>query len=68
MLLNWYNYSITGVWNCLGRLCEKYFHLLIKLNWLPDIFYISLGFFLFFLWMGIMRKYEKQREDKGIIK
>lgn len=68
MLLNWYSYSITGFWNLLGKLFEKSFQFIImKLEWLPNIFYVLLIAFLFVMWMVVMRKYYKDHKDKGII-
>ena len=69
MLLNWYSYSITCIWKFIGRASEWIFnHIIIKLGWLPDVFYILLLAFLFVLWMVLMRKYDGQRADKGLIK
>jgi len=67
MLLNWYSYSITGIWNCIGRLCEKSFHAIIKLGFLPNAFFVLTIAFLFVLWMFIMRKLDSQSKDKGLI-
>jgi len=67
VLLNWYSYSITYLWNFLGKVFIKSFHLLEKLNWIPDWFYIILICFLLALWMVIMRNYYKDHRDKGII-
>jgi len=67
MLLNWYSFSITWFWDGLGKLCMKSFHLLQKLDMLPNVFYILLLTVLFFGWMVVMRNYYKGHRDKGII-
>ena len=67
MLLNWYSFSITGAWNCVGRLFIKSFHLLEKLRWSPNIFYIVLLSVLFVGWMFVMNKYYSNHKDKGLI-
>lgn len=67
MLLNWYSYSITGIWNGLGKLFTKSFHFLQKLDVLPNVFYILLITVLFFGWMVVMRNYYKDHKDKGLI-
>jgi hypothetical protein len=67
MLLNWYSYSITGIWNCLGNLFIKSFHLLAKLGPLPNAFYVILLSVLFVGWMFVMNKYYKTHKDKGLI-
>jgi len=67
MLLNWYSYSITGAWNCLGRLFTKSFHLLEKLGIGPNVFYILLISVLFVGWMVVMNNYYKDHKDKGLI-
>ncbi len=67
MLLSWYSYTITGIWNCTGRLFIKSFHLLEKLHWGPNIFYITLISVLLVLWLFIMKGYYKNHKDKGLI-
>jgi len=67
MLLSWYSYSITGIWNCLGKLFTKSFHLLEKLQNCPNVFYILLISVLFVGWMIVMKNYYKDHRDKGII-
>lgn len=67
MLLNWYSHSITGVWNWMGRIFDKSFHLLQKLGIGPNVFYITLLFILFVGWMFVMNKYYKSHKDKGLI-
>lgn len=67
MLLNWYSYSLTWLWDGLGKLFMKSFHLLEKLGSIPNVFYILLVAVLFFGWMFVMRNYYKDHKDKGII-
>lgn len=67
MLLNWYSYSITGIWTFLGKAFMKSFHLLQKLDIVPNAFYIILISVLFVGWMVVMNKYYKNHKDKGLI-
>lgn len=67
MLLNWYSYSITGIWNCLGRLFIKSFHLLEKIGVSLNMFYVLLIAVLFVGWMFKMNSYYKDHKDKGLI-
>jgi hypothetical protein len=67
MLLNWYSYSITGAWNWLGRMFIKSFHLLERIHWGLNIFYIVLLSVLFVGWMFNMNNYYKDHKDKGLI-
>jgi hypothetical protein len=67
MLLSWYSYSITYIWNGLGKLFIWSFHLLAKIDGLINLFYVLLLSFLFILWNVIMRNYYKDHKDKGLI-
>jgi hypothetical protein len=67
MLLNWYSYSITGFWDCLGDLFTRSFHLAEKIQGGINIFYIVLLSVLFVSWMVIMNNYYKDHKDKGLI-
>jgi hypothetical protein len=67
MLLTWYSYSITGIWNCLGNLFTKSFHLLAKFGPCLNVFYILLVSVLFVGWMFKMNSYYKNHKDKGLI-
>ncbi len=66
-LLNWYSFSATSLFNWLGRAFDKSFHAVIKLGWIPDAFFIIVISVLFLIWMGMLRKYDMQGKDKGLI-
>ena len=67
MLLSWYSISGSPLWTWVGNIFTRSFHPLIKLGWLPDAFYITVISVLLLIWMGIMRKYDGQAKDKGLI-
>ncbi|HSY76728.1 MAG TPA: hypothetical protein VK890_07725 [Bacteroidia bacterium] len=67
MLLSWYNSSLTGFWNFLGRAFNWSFRILQKLGWGPDVFYIVLIISLLTIWMFMLRKYNSEAKDKGLI-
>lgn len=68
MYLNWYNSSLTWMWNLLGRAFNWSFRILQKLGVGPDAFYIVIIILLLAIWMFVMMpKYDKQAKDKGLI-
>jgi hypothetical protein len=66
-LLNWYSFSASSLFHWLGNIFDRSFHAVIKLGWLPDAFYISVISVLFLIWMGMLRKYDMEGKDKGLI-
>lgn len=67
MLLNWYSFSASGLFNWLGSTFERSFHLLQKFGIGPNVFYVSLICILLVLWMFRMRRYDAESKDKGLI-
>lgn len=67
MLLNWYSYSASGLFNWLGRVFERSFHLLEKFNAIPNILFISFVIIMLVVWMFRMRRYDAEAKDKGLI-
>ena len=66
-LLNWYSHSAAPLFNWLGKVFDRSFHLLVKCGFGPDILFVAIIGFLFLTWMYMLRQYEKQGKDKGII-
>jgi len=66
-LLSWYEISGTPIWTWLGNIFTRSFHFITKFGWLPDAFYIASVCLLLVIWMGMMRKYDSQAKDKGLI-
>lgn len=66
-LLDWYSVSASPFFTWLGKVFERSFHALVKLNVLPNAFYIILICTLLLVWLGMMRKYDSQAKDKGLI-
>jgi hypothetical protein len=66
-LLNWYDFSASSFFNWLGKVFDRSFHAVIKLGWLPDAFYITVIAALFLIWMGMLRKFDMEGKDKGLI-
>jgi hypothetical protein len=66
-LLNWYSISASPFFNWLGRAFDRSFHAIIKLGFGPDAFYIILVCVLLVIWLGVMRRYDSQAKDKGLI-
>lgn len=67
VLLNWYSYSLSTVFNWLGNAFEHCFHVLERIGFGPNVFFIAIIGFLFLTWMYMLRQYEKQGKDKGLI-
>ena len=66
VLITWYSFSLTDLFNWIGRICDRSFHLLQRLGFGPDAFYIVVICALLVIWMFMMRKYDMQAKDKGI--
>jgi hypothetical protein len=67
MTLSWYNYSTTWFFNLLGRAFNWSFRILQKLGIGPNVFYITLICALLIIWLFMMRRYDAQAKDKGLI-
>ena len=66
-LLDWYSVSASPFFKWLGKIFDWSFHYLQKLGFLPDAFYIVLICALLLVWLVMMRKYDSQAKDKGLI-
>jgi hypothetical protein len=66
-LLNWYSFSASKFFNWLGNIFERSFHVIVKFGLGPDIFYVVLVCALLVMWLFIMRRYDAQAKDKGLI-
>jgi hypothetical protein len=67
MLLSWYSSSPTGFFHFLGRAFDWSFRILQKLGIGPNVFYISTISILLIIWLFMMRRYDSQAKDKGLI-
>jgi len=67
MLLSWYSFSGSPIFNWLGKVFDWSFRLLQKLGVGPDAFYVTLICVLLVYWLIQMRKYDAQAKDKGLI-
>jgi hypothetical protein len=67
VLLNWYSYSLSVLFNWLGNVFEHSFHVLEHIAFVPNVLFIAIIGFLFLSWMYMLRQYDKQGKDKGLI-
>jgi hypothetical protein len=66
-LISWYSISGSPLFNWLGRVFIRSFHLLERLGMGPNAFYITLICALLLMWLFIMRQYDMKAKDKGLI-
>jgi hypothetical protein len=67
IILSWYSYSLSCLFNWIGHITEKSFVWIQKLGFLPDGFYIVLACILAVVWLFIQHQYDSKEKDKGLI-
>ncbi|HVA97610.1 MAG TPA: uracil phosphoribosyltransferase [Bacteroidia bacterium] len=60
--------NMTDVFNGLGHLFQRLFHLMDKLRAIPATIFIVLGFIAFGIWLTQMKRYNEEAEKNGTLK
>ncbi|HEY6160984.1 MAG TPA: hypothetical protein VI112_07170 [Bacteroidia bacterium] len=61
--------NFTSLWDFIGRASQWFFiHFMEKIRWMPNAFFITVGFIAFFIWMSMMAKYNREAAENNTLK